>query len=270
MITVLSLGAGVQSSTLALMAAHGEVPMPDCAIFADTKAEPKAVYVWLDWLEKQLPYPVHRVTSGNLLEDQLTAKVGTVREGGRRGASLPYFSDNSGKAGMMPRQCTAEYKIEPVDKYLRREIMGLKFRQRAPKTHTIDLWYGISLDELQRCKREFVEPWKRNVYPLIEQRMTRGHCFEWMTAHGYPEPPRSSCTICPFHSSTEWAKLKASDEWPAIIAFDAAIRGNGRQNIPGNLYLHRDLKPIDEVDFTTAESAGQMSFMDECEGFCGV
>ncbi len=29
----LSLGAGVQSTTLALMAAHGEIgPMPDCAI----------------------------------------------------------------------------------------------------------------------------------------------------------------------------------------------------------------------------------------------
>ena len=34
---VLSLGAGVQSSTLALMAAKGEVtPMPDVAVFADT------------------------------------------------------------------------------------------------------------------------------------------------------------------------------------------------------------------------------------------
>jgi hypothetical protein len=38
---VLSLGAGVQSTTLALLAAHGEVgPMPDCAIFADTRWEP--------------------------------------------------------------------------------------------------------------------------------------------------------------------------------------------------------------------------------------
>ncbi len=38
---VLSLGAGVQSTTLALMAAHGEIgPMPDCAIFADTGWEP--------------------------------------------------------------------------------------------------------------------------------------------------------------------------------------------------------------------------------------
>lgn len=41
----LSLGAGVQSTTMALMAAHGEIqPMPDCAIFADTGWEPKAVY----------------------------------------------------------------------------------------------------------------------------------------------------------------------------------------------------------------------------------
>ncbi len=48
---VLSLGAGVQSTTLALMAAHGEVgPMPDCAVFADTGWEPRAVYDHLAWL----------------------------------------------------------------------------------------------------------------------------------------------------------------------------------------------------------------------------
>ena len=58
MINVLSLGAGVQSSTMALMAAKGEItPMPDCAIFADTQAEPQSVYDYLDWLEKQLPFP---------------------------------------------------------------------------------------------------------------------------------------------------------------------------------------------------------------------
>ena len=38
---ILSLGAGVQSSTLALMAATGETEhRPDAAIFADTQAEP--------------------------------------------------------------------------------------------------------------------------------------------------------------------------------------------------------------------------------------
>lgn len=48
---ILSLGAGVQSTTLALMAAHGEIgPMPDAAIFADTGNEPDAVYDHLQWL----------------------------------------------------------------------------------------------------------------------------------------------------------------------------------------------------------------------------
>ena len=66
---IISLGAGVQSSTMALMAAHGELPRPDCAIFADTQWEPKQVYEHLDWLEKQLPFPVYRVSSGNIRED---------------------------------------------------------------------------------------------------------------------------------------------------------------------------------------------------------
>jgi hypothetical protein len=41
----LSLGAGVQSTALALMAAHGKVgPLPDCAIFAGTGWEPRAAW----------------------------------------------------------------------------------------------------------------------------------------------------------------------------------------------------------------------------------
>jgi hypothetical protein len=38
---ILSLGAGVQSSTLALMIEQGELPAIDAAIFADVKGEPK-------------------------------------------------------------------------------------------------------------------------------------------------------------------------------------------------------------------------------------
>ena len=39
MLEVISLGAGVQSTTMALMAAHGEIePIPDYAVLADTGA----------------------------------------------------------------------------------------------------------------------------------------------------------------------------------------------------------------------------------------
>ena len=273
MITVLSLGAGVQSSTLALMAAHGEVgPMPSCAIFADTGWEPKAVYAWLDWLEAQLPYPVHRVAKGNIREEQIIARVrGLKGEDGSRWASLPYFTKNpDGSVGLIRRQCTSEYKIQPIEKFIRKEILGLEPRQRAPKELTIEQWYGISLDEIQRCKAEFVEPWRRNRYPLIEKRMTRGHCLEWMAKNSYPAPPRSSCLGCPFHSEEEWQRIKdgPQDEWVSVVEFDKAIRKAG--GMQGDTFIHRSCKPIGEVQFATVAASGQYSMLDECEGMCGV
>ena len=76
-IHIISLGAGVQSSTMALMAAHGEItPIPKCAIFADTQDEPEAVYQWLDQLETLLPFPILRRTRGSLsahVYDQIKA-----------------------------------------------------------------------------------------------------------------------------------------------------------------------------------------------------
>jgi 3'-phosphoadenosine 5'-phosphosulfate sulfotransferase (PAPS reductase)/FAD synthetase len=69
---VINLGAGVQSSTMALMAAHHEIePMPDFAVFADTGDEPTEVYRWLEKLEKMLPFPVYRVSKGILSADSL-------------------------------------------------------------------------------------------------------------------------------------------------------------------------------------------------------
>ena len=89
---IISLGAGVQSSTMALMAAHGEItPMPTAAIFADTQSEPQSVYQWLNWLEQQLPFPVIKVTKGNLLE--YAVKVHTSKNGNKwTGGQPPVFA----------------------------------------------------------------------------------------------------------------------------------------------------------------------------------
>src|SRR5215475_6635832 len=100
MLTVISLGAGVQSSTMALMAAHGEIePMPKCAIFADTQDEPHSVYTWLDWLEKQLPFPVVRVTAGRLSEKS-TRTYWSHRNQKFTVSGIPVFT----QTGMFPRQ----------------------------------------------------------------------------------------------------------------------------------------------------------------------
>jgi 3'-phosphoadenosine 5'-phosphosulfate sulfotransferase (PAPS reductase)/FAD synthetase len=73
-LTVISLGAGVQSSTMALMAADGELPRPSCAIFADTGYEPKSVMRYLEFLKKVLPYPVYIVSKGNIRDDMIAAR----------------------------------------------------------------------------------------------------------------------------------------------------------------------------------------------------
>ena len=116
---LLSLGAGVQSTTLALMIEQGEIPMVDGAIFADTGAEPKQVYDHLNWLEKQLSYPLHRVQWRNLKEDVMAAAVGEYK-----GFTAPFYTlSDTGKKGILMRQCTADYKIKPVVKKTR-ELLG--------------------------------------------------------------------------------------------------------------------------------------------------
>lgn len=268
MLTVLSLGAGVQSSTLALMCAAGEVtPMPDCAIFADTQSEPRAVYAWLDWLEGRLPFPVRRVTKGSLRQMILDSTKGVTRFAG-----APFFTtaDTERGGGMLRRQCTREFKVEPIHKMLR-EMVGLAPRQRAPKEILVRQYIGISADEALRMKPAR-EHWIENRWPLIELDMTRGHCLEWLDAHGYPRPGKSACTFCPYHDDRMWRDMKAQDpeSFADAVRVDEAIR-NGVKGIKERLYLHSSMRPLAEVDFRQAEDFGQVEmFNNECEGMCGV
>ena len=274
-IHILSLGAGVQSSTLALMAAKGLVtPMPQCAIFADTQAEPPSVYRWLDWLEKQLPFPVHRVTAGSLTERITTTRVN--RKTGERYYSnmIPAYTLNpDGSKGIVGRSCTSNFKIVPILKK-ERQLGAIK---RGQKTVGVIQWIGISLDEVSRMK-DSRDPWLESRWPLIEMRMNRHDCFRWMEANGYPAPPRSACSYCPFHSDAEWRRLKTEEpeEFAKAVevekglqAAHASITTPGKK--AGTAYLHNSLLPLDQVDFSTEEENGQTNmFQNECEGMCGI
>jgi len=268
-LVVISLGAGVQSSVMALMAAKGEItPMPDCAIFADTQAEPDHVYGWLDWLATQLPFPIHRVTAGNLRDDLITSS-----QTGARVPNPPLFVQTPKSDGMLFRQCTVDYKITPIYKKLR-ELIGLKPRQRAPKEVVIEQWIGISQDEIQRMKMSR-DKWVENRWPLLEKRMSRIHCLQWMKDNGYNELPRkSACTFCPYHDNATWREMRANDKksWTEAVVVDHLIRDGINQTAKGNkLYLHRSRVPLDEADLRDpAENQQTFSFMDECDGMCGV
>lgn len=264
MIRVLSLGAGVQSTTLALMAAKGEIEPPDCAIFADTGWEPRAVYEHLARLEAALPFPVHRVSAGNLRADTISKNT-TTRSAGRF-AAIPWFMEN----GMGRRQCTAHYKIEPLTKKMR-ALIGAVPRQRI-KPGSAEVWIGISTDEAARMKPSR-NRWQTHCWPLIEREMSRWDCLRWLERAGW-SAPKSSCIGCPFHSDAMWRDMRdnAPDEWADAVAVDRIIRdGGSARGMQRQQFMHRSCRPLDEVDLSTAEDRGQTNLFNmECEGMCGV
>ena len=262
----ISFGAGTQSTALVLMAAEGLVgPMPDAAIFADTGAEPASVYRVVEAVRERLPFPLHVVSRGNLRDDLMASCAGDDKR-----TALPPFFTSGG--GMNRRQCTREYKIEPLTRKVR-ELLGLEPRQRAAGRFVVETWQGITTDEMQRMKAPR-ESWIWARYPLIEAGMTRDDCIAWMRAQ-HPDIPvaKSACTFCPYRKDAEWAEMRRADPeaYADAIAVDAALRERGpRPRMHEYEYVHRALMPLDEAIEAGPHSSAQLSMLDECDGMCGV
>ncbi|MBN2980141.1 hypothetical protein [Cohnella algarum] len=270
---VISLGAGVQSTTLFLMAGHGEIgPKPDFAVFADTGWEPRKVYQHLKWLKgkaDEFGIPIIETSKGNIRDDLLAAVEGDIKfKDTVRFANIPFFVKNAdGTVSMMKRQCTKEYKIEQIVKEIRAQL-GYKPRQRVKEQ--ITEWIGISTDEIQRIKPSRT-PWITHRWPLIEIGMSRVGCVSWLTRHGYPIPPKSSCIGCPYHDDRLWLEIKRNDleAWEEAVFIDYEIRKLKR--FRGQVFLHRSCVPLDQVDLQEDQMDWfDDGFLNECEGMCGV
>ena len=265
-LTVISLGAGVQSSVMAIMAAKGDFPPVDCAIFADTGYEPKAVYTYLEFLKKILPYPVYLVEKGNIRDDMLAAK-GTTNF-----VVAPFFTQNkiTGKKGMVMRQCTNDYKIQPIRTKIR-ELCNVKKGKHFPKDKYVEQWIGISTDEAGRMKPAR-DKYILNRHPLIEAKMSRQDCIDYLKKEKIPLPEKSACIVCPYHNDAYWHFMKTErpSEFADAVDFDKQVRNISRKE-DEQLYAHRSCKPLDEVEFNKKEDDKQLDmFNNECEGMCGV
>jgi hypothetical protein len=257
---VLSLGAGVQSTTIALMAARGEIPAPDCAIFADTGDEPRAVYEHLAWLRSPgiLPFPIHITQCSRSLKTALQA-------GDEDGARIPW---HVGAGGMGGRNCTRNWKIRPIRRMIR-ELLGVgPHGYVAPGT--VESWVGISTDEIERIKPSgclFIH----NRHILIEARMNRQGCYTWLEERQYRRPPKSRCKYCPFQGNEGWRDLRNSpEEWKETLEFDRWLREPKQiARFHGEVFLHSSRVPLAQANLT-AKSGSADLFGNECEGHCGV
>ena len=268
---VLSLGAGVQSSCLALMADQGAygLPKPDLAIFADTGWEPQEVYDHLEWLEEQLSYDVIVVNNGNLRENILK---GVMPDGSKFLGIPAYLTNPDGTSGILRRQCTTHYKTKPIHDYLRK-FLKIRPKQRAPIEIQVEMWLGISTDEAIRQKPSR-EEWVTKRYPLIELGFNRAQLLTWFKEH-YPgrNLPSSSCIGCPYHNDSVWKQLKEHHpkSFQEAVFIDQALRNipATKGAIKGNAYLHKSRIPLVEVDFSQATTYDDL-MLEECEGLCGI
>jgi hypothetical protein len=278
---VLNLGAGVQSTAVYLMAHAGEIPPIDCAIFADTQEEPRAVYDHLGWLESLSGALIVRIKTSRLGDDLMCGKNST----GQRFASIPAYTAEreGGNDGMVRRQCTKEYKIEPIERYIRRNLLGVMPGRRVAADIIVTQLYGISADESGRSvrirERLKERRWIAPEFPLIDRWMTRADCVRWLARFGVPhQVPKSSCVFCPFKNNANWRHLRDTDAagWSRAVAIDHAMRQPGvlvNRGLDQSLYLHRSCRPLDVADLGDPDPRQahlDLSWVAECAGMCGV
>lgn len=218
-----------------------------------------------------------------------------------KGLIPAFVKQAGGKIGMLGRKCTSDYKIVPIQRFYREEIGGARMKlwrrkhkaalkeitaakkekrpmpapawQECQADPLVIQWIGISTDEVSRMKDSRV-PYIRNEFPLIELSMSRQNCKEWMKAKGYPEPPRSACTGCPFHSDEEWLRLKneSPDDFASAVDWERRFQYGVKQTaLNGIPFLHSSCVPLQDVQFGELAGYQQLDlFQNECEGLCGV
>lgn len=236
----LSLGWGLQSSTLAVMAALGDIEPIRAAIHSPTPER-----------EATLQYASYMTT---WLQDRgitvITAPpVDTLKGAGVR---VPAFT---GKRGQLQRQCTDKWKIYPFRRIVRQLLKG-----HSPMRGIVLL--GISVDEWSRAKTSDVK-YLTHEFPLLDLRMTRKDCQAYLESKELPIPVKSSCVFCPYQSKAAWRDIgqNATDRALAI-AYDEAIR----HKVAGQpAFVHPDKIPLVDILKSPGENGYQYDMLDHID-----
>lgn len=255
---VLSLGAGVQSTTLYLMAEEGLIEPFDLAIFADTGWEREATYKVIEDLKAKYKTPIITVKEGDVKNDILNVLDNGFKNKNELFIKMPMYAYNGNDKIMLKRQCTAAYKIKPINKELRK-LLGLKPYQRYTG-EMIEHCIGISIDESQRMNKYQGNSIETVSFPLVDLKLNRNDCVEYLKQRNYIIS-KSACIGCPFHCNKEWRDLN-DGEFKEACKFDNEVREGFLKLKNNELYIHNSLKPLSEVDLRTPEEKGQLRLFD--------
>lgn len=283
---VISLGWGIQSWTMAAMSALGELEPVDVALNSDTTWESVKTYEfidrWSNWLGERgvkvvvvgVEKQAAKVVSGEPDISAFTSKVPVVNAWDNPEIPAYHSYPNGKPSGMLHRQCTNRWKIEPMKKFLCDTIMASNLywedvarlaygdvidrsvyelvyqwsfdnRRMTKRAGCVEQWIGITVDEIERAKDSGVK-WIKHRFPLLEKKMTRLDCILWLQSLGLPVPPKSACVFCPYHTRSAWAEMKreGGQDWETSVIVDESIR----HKLPGYVaYVHPDRIPLKDI-----------------------
>lgn len=244
----LSFGAGPPSVALMILNAWGEVkPRAEIVVFADTSWEKGKTY-------KLLPLYEAWAMEHELEFIKVQAKVGSLPDYIRnRSETIPLYTPG----GPSPRQCTRQFKIQPIQSYL---------RKRFGKVHII-AQLAMTYDEIERLKDS---PTKSvtNRWPLVEKKLKRDATVEIIKMAGLPVPPWSACVGCPLQSNGVWKRLASEfpQDFKAAVEMDEFVRARSRAKGKGDFGLHYSRRPLASL-FSTDQLLLGLN-VDGAQGLC--
>lgn len=258
MIKVFSFGGGRQSTAVMVLQARGLLQFDEfvfCNV-GDDSENPDT----LDYIKNvTVPYCHQHKIKFTVLNSSVQGfdSLYKLSMSSKRVSPLPMFLQSGAPAN---RLCTSEFKIRRVAKHIKQ--LG------ATKKYPATVGIGISLDEYQRMRNDSKISHEILSYPLIDLKKTLSDCIAIIKSEGLPEPPKSSCFFCPFHSMETWRvlKLQHPDLFDKCIALEQRLNEKRESWGKDKLYLTRKLRPLDQV---IGEQGGL--FEDVCEsGYCMV
>ena len=273
---ILSFGAGMQSTALALMSCENAnaskngqepvfplVPIYDLVAFCDLGFEPP-------WVKRQVEFTRKACEWAGIRFEKLDSPLYQdfmENFGERRTISIPWWTlGEDGHKSRMPRNCTIDYKVEMISKFVRWEILGYKKGQRLrpedEKAHEMHM--GFSFEEKRRCKdnpnRMFV-----NRFPLVDMELTRADNFAYIKDVWGLETKASACNFCPYHKNYFFKFLKENlpETYQQLVEVDELLRDkNPKPPMDSDLFISRSRKRLEDLTPEDCDDA-------ECFEYCG-
>jgi hypothetical protein len=249
--TALNFSGGKQSSCLLWMILLGHIRRPDnfAVITADPGMEDRRTYEYVKMMhEKCAEAGIEaRVVDGpNLVTDIFDYEK---RRRTRRLDNPPYWNvDERGKIGRLMQACTKYYKIQPMDRAMRKlmeERLGIGIKNSHIGENVICKWIGFSYDEVMRIKpahQKYVE----FQYPLVDIKMKKEGVLLYFMENDLPIPPRSVCNACFSNGIHTYKDMfeNRRDDWLQAVAVDEAIRDMSDVGANLKCYVSKTCLPL--------------------------